>query len=248
MQQSFFGRNDNFERQSGANLANHVKIPKVKSTSRPPTSQRLLIENPWCSRDVPLPHNSSEEPISSAVSNIKNINGIKFLHLNAQSCVNKLDEIRLLVLESNPDFLGISETWLHDGIDSSEINIPNYELLRKDRDDRHGGVAIYFHSRLEVNQVHLPNIHCVKLETLWIKLKLPNTRPIYTGIVYGPIICNKFFEELEVVFDEVICLGDFNCDSLKPNDWQWKKLHGIMSTRQLSQIISKPTRLVPQRN
>ena len=131
----------------------------------------------------------------------------------------------------------------HDWIDSSEINIQNYELLRKDRDDRHGGVAIYFHSRLEVNQVHLPNIHCVKLETLWIKLKLPNTRPIYTGIVYGPIICNKFFEELEVVFDEVICLGDFNCDSLKPNDWQWKKLHGIMSTRQLSQVISKPTRI-----
>ena len=46
MQQSFLGRNDNFERQSGANLANLVKIPKVKSTPRPPTSQRLLIENP----------------------------------------------------------------------------------------------------------------------------------------------------------------------------------------------------------
>ena len=42
---------------------------------------------------------------------------------------------------------------------------------------------------------------------------------------------------------EIICLGDFNCDSYKPNDWQWKKLNGLMSARQLKQVISKPTRV-----
>ena len=116
-------------------------------------------------------------------------------------------------------------------------SIPNNNLLRKDRDDRHGGVAIYGHNRLEVNQIHFPDLQCTKVESLWIKLSLPNTRPIYAGIVYGPNICNTFFEELEAVLDdilaqsaalrtngEIICLGDFNCDFLKPNDWQWKKL------------------------
>ena len=75
-------------------------------------------------------------------SDIRYIKGIKILHLNIRSLYNKLDEIRLLVVESNPDILGISETWLHNGIDDSEIHIPNFSLLRKDRRDGYGGVAL----------------------------------------------------------------------------------------------------------
>ena len=135
------------------------------------------------------------------------------------------------MFESNPDILGISETWLHDGIDSSEIHIPNYNVLQKERGDGHGGVAIYVSSRLVAHQIHLSDVQLSKVETLWMTLKLPNTHPIYTGIVYSPNACNEFFEELELVFDEIIgidagtrtqgeiiCLGDFNCDSYKPND------------------------------
>ena len=75
-------------------------------------------------------------------SDIRYIKGIKILHLNTRSLYNTLVEISLLVVESNPDILGISETWLHNGIDDSEIHIPNFSLLRKDRGDGHSGVAL----------------------------------------------------------------------------------------------------------
>ena len=169
---------------------------------------------------------------------------------------NKLDVIRLLVVESNPEILGISETPLNDGIDDSEIHIPNFSLLRKDRRDGYGGVALYVNNRLTVDLINLPDYQHTKVETLWVKLSLPHTRPIHTRIFYGPSVCSQFFEELEVVLDqimercaesrsqgEIVCVGDFNCDALKHSDWQWKKLHGLMSARHLSQIISKPTRV-----
>ena len=69
----------------------------------------------------------------SIASNIKCLKGIKILNLNIQSLFYKVDEIKLMVLESDPDILGITETWLHDGIDNSEIHIPNYALCRNDR-------------------------------------------------------------------------------------------------------------------
>ena len=95
-----------------------------------------------------------------------------------------------------------------------------------------------------------------KAEILWLKVSLPNTRPVLVGIVYGPKVCNEFFENLESVLGEIselsvasrtpaetLCIGDFNCDALKTAEWEWKKLRSIMCTHQLSQIINSPTRV-----
>ena len=42
---------------------------------------------------------------------------------------------------------------------------------------------------------------------------------------------------------ETLCIGDFNCDGLKPNEWEWRKLNSTMSTHHLTQIITVPTRV-----
>jgi exonuclease III len=84
-----------------------------------------------------------------------------------------LDEIRLIVLESDPDVLGISETWINDDIDNSEINIPNYNLYRCDRRDGYGGVALYVNNRVEVNAICITQPDNSKVETVWINISLP---------------------------------------------------------------------------
>ena len=48
--------------------------------------------------------------------------GILGGNLNIRSLVPKPDEIRILLSESNIDFLCISETWLHDKIPTSTID------------------------------------------------------------------------------------------------------------------------------
>ena len=44
---------------------------------------------------------------------------------------------------------------------------------------------------------------------------------------------------------EIVCLGDFNHDQLKPNNSNWKELEKTMGIFNLQQIITKPTRITP---
>ena len=81
--------------------------------------------------------------------------GLTFLNLNVRSLLPKIDIVRHLVHEANPEVVGITETWLHEGVQDSEISIPNYILYRLDRTEndrvhgavQHGGVALYIKSR-----------------------------------------------------------------------------------------------------
>ena len=200
--------------------------------------------------------NDHDNDTSMSTADLKYTKGLKFMHINAQSAFPKIDEIRLMILESDPVVFGISETWFDNSIDNSEIQITNYTVYRHDRSDGWGGVALYINNRLDANLLNIPTPDKTAVETLWVKISLPKTRPILAGIVYAPSISNQLFEDLESVLDEVntisassrtpgeiTCMGDFNCDKLKPTSWEWKKLSSVMNTLHMSQIISKPTRI-----
>ena len=47
------------------------------------------------------------------------------------SLAPKIDEITLCISETKPDLVCFTETWLHDGISISCINIPGYNLIYK---------------------------------------------------------------------------------------------------------------------
>ena len=67
--------------------------------------------------------------------------GLHFLHLNVNSLLPKIDELRYISKLSNAAIIGITETKLDDSILNSELNIDGYDLLRCDRDRHGGGVA-----------------------------------------------------------------------------------------------------------
>ncbi|EEC18664.1 hypothetical protein IscW_ISCW013877, partial [Ixodes scapularis] len=56
--------------------------------------------------------------------------------------VNKTDKLEAAVLNTQPDIIAVTETWLSDSILDCEITPPNYTILRKDRGSRGGGAAI----------------------------------------------------------------------------------------------------------
>lgn len=60
-------------------------------------------------------------------------------HLNIRSLMPKRDEIRTLLVDSNVDFLCLSETWLHGNILTTMIEVPGYKCFRKDRAVGRGG-------------------------------------------------------------------------------------------------------------
>ena len=66
--------------------------------------------------------------------------GLHFLHLNFNSLLRKIDELRHIARLTNAAVIGISESKLDDSVLTSEIQIAEYDLLRCDRNKR-GAVA-----------------------------------------------------------------------------------------------------------
>jgi len=59
--------------------------------------------------------------------------------LNINSLVKHVDELRVSLVEFSFDILAIiNETNLEESIKSSELHLPGYEFIRRDR-NRHGG-------------------------------------------------------------------------------------------------------------
>ena len=70
--------------------------------------------------------------------NYTSIRQLHCLYVNARSVVNnlKIDELKAYVIEFELEFeldiIGITETWLNEGISNSEIAIENFSINRKD--------------------------------------------------------------------------------------------------------------------
>ena len=79
--------------------------------------------------------------------------GSKFsiMCFNCRSMLPKFDELVALCLNDKPDVICLVETWLCEDILDSEIHIPNYFILRLDRNRHGGGVALYIHNSILYN-------------------------------------------------------------------------------------------------
>ena len=86
---------------------------------------------------------------NDATGSVKaNGNSLSLLYTNAQSLVNKVNELRIITAINNPDIIIITETWTNDSISNDFLGINGYELIeRKDRNDtlmgRGGGICVY---------------------------------------------------------------------------------------------------------
>ena len=67
-------------------------------------------------------------------------NALRISSFNARSIVNKRLDLQAYVTLVNPDIIAITETWLHNNIDDNELLPNSYNIHRKDRESRGGGV------------------------------------------------------------------------------------------------------------
>ncbi len=63
-------------------------------------------------------------------------------HINSQSLLANLDEIKMLMSDKKTDILCVSETWLSPYIPDIYVNIPNYKVFRCDGGQA-AGVCLY---------------------------------------------------------------------------------------------------------
>jgi len=127
-------------------------------------------------------------------------------------------------VNNNADIAVITETWLHDDIDSNMIEIAEYMLFRLDRGGQlQGGVAVYVKSGIPC--IHLSHLTQDNLEVMWLIYR-PHTMPreiphLLICAVYFPPKANSYemidylISSLDTVTHShpcagILLLGDFN--------------------------------------
>ncbi len=175
--------------------------------------------------------------------------GLKIAHLNIQSLYNKTDYVNLLLHDNNIDVLGISETWLDDKIDDSELTINDYTLYRLDRHNgkTHGGILCYVKDNISCRQNF--DLSDTNIEAIFLEVNMPKSKPVLVVNLYRPPDCTAdYIDKLDILFqkcnnlyDDVYILGDFNLDIAK--NCNLRKVNRLATNSNMKQIISDYTRI-----
>ena len=77
--------------------------------------------------------------------------GFHFVHININSLLAKIDQLRYIAKLSEAAVIGISESKLDDSVLPSEIQVGTYDLIRSDKNSHGGGVACFIKNYLSYN-------------------------------------------------------------------------------------------------
>ena len=130
----------------------------------------------------------------------------------------KLDELRAVCLVHHPDLICITETWLDEAILNSELNLQNFNIVRRDRNRQGGGVLIYVHNKYSHSLVFSGSDD---LELIVLTVNIASVK-VTLGLFYRPPSSSHFiFDTLLTVLcsyinvsllANFILIGDFNVD------------------------------------
>ena len=147
---------------------------------------------------------------------------MSILYTNAQSIVNKIDELRSVVYDIKPDLVLIDESWTHKKITKAYLNLDGYDLCsRVDREDtadgRGGGLLAYSKSCLTVSE-ETADTSFVQSTTLKLTT---SSAPLNIHLVYrspNSSIDNntKLNSFISQVKPKSLVIGDFNHGGI---DW-----------------------------
>ena len=109
--------------------------------------------------------------------------GLSCTLLNARSIVNKTLDLHALLTNDHLDLVAVTETFLSDDVNNSElVDCSKHRVFRRDR-DRHGrGVMVIVNSNLPAVRREDFETEC---EIIWIEL-MRRKMPILFGVFYRP--------------------------------------------------------------
>jgi len=204
---------------------------------------------------------SEEDSFTDLTTEIKNnlskYDGFLKIGLsNVQSLVPHFSEFVSYVLAGNFDIVAITETWLKSIISDKSITIPGYHLVRNDRSKKGGGgVAAYIKVGLNTKVVFASASDGHEIEQLWLQLRIKN-KSIVLGVIYRPpalpLSCFQSVEQSLFNFasdcDDVILIGDFNINLLKPSVPGGKIVNNLCTVHDLKQLVTSPTYICSNAN
>ena len=129
--------------------------------------------------------------------NVFKTEGIRLIHLNVNSLLPRIDEIRYIAAGTNAAVIGISKFKLHETIFQSEMQIFNYELLRHGRNRNGGGVACFIRSDIGYLQ---KQFFPKEIENIFVEILFPKTKLLIVGIICKSPNQSNFLEIINANF------------------------------------------------
>ena len=129
--------------------------------------------------------------------------------------VNKRNELNIMVEDTDPHIIGITESWANKDILDSELGLNGYAMFRKDRIGRRGGgVILYINESIQAYELKLyKEADCE--EAVWCNI-VTGKSALTVGLVYrSPNISKEENEKMHTAIKEVskrdcIIMGNFN--------------------------------------
>ena len=182
-----------------------------------------------------------------------NRNDLSIVHLNIRGLLNKQDQLKRLIIDTEADIILLCETWLTQ-IKESHIDLPTHKLTSKHRPDRiGGGVGILVHKNLRSRARPDLQIETEIFEHAIVELKtdkrnillVSGYRPPNTNVRKFLIEYKNLIKQLNKEKDHELVIGiDHNLDLLKAHQHpQTNEFLEVNLKRNLLPTISKPTRI-----
>jgi ribonuclease P/MRP protein subunit RPP40 len=173
------------------------------------------------------------------------------LYTNAQSVVNKMEELRVVVSLKRPDIIAITETWTNNDISDEFLCLDGYELIeRKDREDtdrgRGGGILIFaIKGRCAWREpVEGCFEHCAKIKLRGKKSDL-GINIIYRSPNSSSINDASLCELLKQIRGSFVLIGDFNFPGIRwgtgRSDGKGRAFYDEMEDNYLVQHVDEAT-------
>ena len=127
-------------------------------------------------------------------------------HININSLKHRLTELVLHLEEHKPHIVTINETKLNQ---NTNINIPNYHILRQDRNSHGGGVAILIKENIQFNTIDISQFN---QEALMITFKHRGKEIALATIYNKPLkhMDTDLIHYIQTTYPSNIIIGDFN--------------------------------------
>lgn len=136
------------------------------------------------------------------------------IYWNINSIRNKLYDIEDIDYQNNSKtthFIALTETRILDS-ETDLFNIPNYKSYFSNRNDGHGGAALFVHNSLDSNLI----ASGVELKINFVIVNIPAIKTSIAIVYKKPTVSfNKFLTVLNKIFDhtnKIILIGDMNLD------------------------------------
>ena len=167
-----------------------------------------------------------------------------FGHLNVNSLLTKIEELRTPVFNTNIFVLGIAETKLDNTASNEELKTDGYNLLRSDRDKNDGEVACYNKNNIAHNQ---QSSTPENIDNIILDILLPKSKPITVGIIYRSPNQIYFIDHFNnalgrLLFqsNEIYLLGDFNINLFFEGHYVLKKYFKRPKEAELKHRLLRP--------